>query len=88
MSLTEKFEKQAYPTFLAGLVLIAAAIQIKIFFGGTINTKYLCMMVVAMMIGFFFVEFFIKKPGLYAAFGVLAVAGALIIWYNYEKLKK
>ncbi len=85
MSLTEKFEKQAYPTFLAGLVLIAAAIQIKIFFGGTINTRYLCLIVVAMMTGFFFVEFFIKKPGLYAAFGVLAVAGALIIWYNYEK---
>jgi len=88
MSLTEKFEKQAYPTFLAGLVLIAAAIQIKIFFGGTINTRYLCLIAIAMMVGFFFIEFFIKKPGLYAAFGVLIVTGALVIWLNYEQFIK
>ena len=36
----------------------------------------------------FFIEFFIKKPGLYAAFGVLIVAGALVIWLNYEQFIK
>ncbi|MBE5948580.1 MAG: hypothetical protein E7261_06060 [Lachnospiraceae bacterium] len=88
MSLTEKFEKRAYPAFLAGLVLMAAAIQIKIYFGGTIDTRYLLLIVIAMMIGFFFVDYFSNRPGLYIAFGVTLVVGAFAIWRNFEVIKE
>jgi len=77
MSLTEKFDKKAYPVLVAELVLMAAAIQINIFFKGGLSIKSVFAITIGIMLAIGLTDCF----KLYPAVGALiVVAGIVIVW--------
>lgn len=83
MFLTEKFEKKAYPFLLAELVLMAASIQIEIFFGGNPDIRRLFVITLCIMAAIFLIDHY----KLYVATGVLfVVTGIVAVWQREEVL--
>ena len=84
MSLTERFEKRAYPMFLSVAILTAVAIQLKIFMGTNLSMGFVFVLALLEVIGIFVVEILAKNPKLYIFFGVVLAVGAVVAWMNWE----
>lgn len=84
MSLTEKLDRKAYPVLLAEIVLMAAAIQISIFFeSGLSNLKLL--IITAAMIAFILLIDFLKLYVVAAAAAVIAALTGVIMFTALPK---
>ncbi len=80
MSLTEKLDKKMYPTLLAEIVLMAAAIQTNILFEGGLSIKKLLGITIGIMLVILLVDLF----RLYVVAGVVVVVAAGVAAWQWE----
>ena len=80
MSLKEKISKRAYPAVLAGLVLIAAYIQVNMVFGVEINIPDILLATLLIITAVFLVDYLTKIPEFCIVSVILVLVGAFIAW--------
>ena len=78
--LKEKISKRAYPAVLAGLVLIAAYIQVNMVFGVEINIPDILLATLLIITTVFLVDYLTKIPEFCIVSVILVLVGAFIAW--------